>query len=214
MRIARLGTVVYSVQCEDYFVRNRQILLHNCVEMDDMEVLERKRIVLDKYHTRLRHSFRLGMVAAVTENGVSRSTKRREQDPFEHNEWPGTAREVPPPPVSGEKRLLNGERGRVVDVMTRDEELIVVKVTSITIKWTGVREIKRMASSKDVLLSRSVLEGRSVRFESNGVERGGKVMTRQVPLILELALTVHKAQGMTLGLAVFDMGCPTSAYST
>lgn len=53
------------------------MLLEHCVGMEFSEELEKKKTLLDKDHSKIREfALRLGMVAAVSENGVSRGTPR------------------------------------------------------------------------------------------------------------------------------------------
>lgn len=52
-----------------------------------------------------------------------------------------------------------------------------------------------------------------MHFVQSGVNRTGRVIRRQIPLMLDLALTVHEAQGLTLNSAVVDLGCARYAYT-
>lgn len=97
--------------------------------------------------------------------------------------------------------------------MTKGAEINGVRVKSACGRWAGERVIRRTSSCSEALKTPSALEGRTVFFREGGLQKVGKVSRRQVPLVLELALTVHKAQGMALRNAVFDLGCGLNAYS-
>lgn len=121
------GAELFAVPCMDYVVRHQGVLLQDCVGMSDAGKLEVKQAVMDKYHSLVRE-FRIGMMAVVTENGVSRGrqTTRNEEagGSVTKPQWPGFVVQWPEELAqvqSGSSgalsksapapRLLNGGRG-------------------------------------------------------------------------------------------------------
>lgn len=81
------GPQEHCIQCEDYVVRQNNVELENCTGMEDPLLLAKKKEVLDRDHTRLQFfRFRVGMIAVVTENGVSVGKKGLPS--YEDTEWP------------------------------------------------------------------------------------------------------------------------------
>ena len=89
-------------------------------------------------------------------------------------------------------RLLNGERVRIIGVTIESSER----------RWEGTRVLRRTASNMTCFRKNSALSARTVLFHEGTTIKTGKIARKQTPLLLDLGLTVHKAQGMTFSVGL------------
>lgn len=103
--------------------------------------------------------------------------------------------------------LVNGVVGEVYDILVSEDfkepslPIVLMAFPREKVKCPGVFE----HPDPEKAASTVIIPIRPVTREAVG--QGGKICTRtQLPLVLAHALTVHKAQGLTLAKAAIDMG--------